>query len=466
MQPSAVSRRQLFRGFILAVILLLLTPAAVSALTYNPNETTLQPGAIKDPANGSTVVAVQGFHFQGRGAEKKPARLAGYGPKGDVQWVHDGRNVGARWFYDVDPLDDGTVLVTATNPDGTLIYSYDPETDEQVWVEHLDIHDTHDVDLINEDELLVANMRNYNNDTGQNDDRLFIYNRTRGEIVWEWYFRDHYPRVGGGKWTGDWTHVNDVDKIDDGQYMASVRNFDQVIAVNRSTKEIDWRLGEDNADWILHEQHNPQYLESENGTPTVLVADSENARIIEYARRGDGWEETWTLGGPEVFAWPRDADRLPNGNTLIVDSMNHRVIEVTPTGEIVWEVYAPWGTYDAERVRWGDEAYAYDRPTITDMNASGSYTVSGSAGLVPGTGDRLTFPQRLQRTFAGTPVENEVQWFAIRWAHIAPWVYPVWMGSWDFVAIVAAVFIGIGWAGGEAILARHRLLAWLRRQMP
>jgi uncharacterized protein (UPF0248 family) len=40
------------------------------------------------------------------------------------------------------------------------------------------------------------------------------------------------------------------------------------------------------------------------------------------------------LNGPH---WPK---RKANGNTLIPDSWNHRIIEVTPAGRIVWE-YAP-----------------------------------------------------------------------------------------------------------------------------
>ena len=42
------------------------------------------------------------------------------------------------------------------------------------------------------------------------------------------------------------------------------------------------------------------------------------------------WEYSTGLDGPS------DADRLPNGNTLISDRWHSRVIEVTPDGTIVW----------------------------------------------------------------------------------------------------------------------------------
>ena len=35
------------------------------------------------------------------------------------------------------------------------------------------------------------------------------------------------------------------------------------------------------------------------------------------------------------------ADRLPNGNTLITETIGGRCIEVTPEGEIVWEFLNP-----------------------------------------------------------------------------------------------------------------------------
>lgn len=439
------------RAIVLVLIISLLAPSAVSALTHEP--TNLQKGTVKKLANGTTIISVQGFHFKGKGNKKKPARLVAVGPRGNVEWVHNGSKLGVAWFYDVDPLENGNLLVTSTAPGETIVYELNPETQEQVWVEHLDVKDTHDIDLINGDELLVANMR------AGDDDRIFIYNRTQDRITWEWKFINHYNRSMGADGE-DWTHVNDVDKIGEGRYLVSPRNFDQVIVVNRSTKEIEMQLGEDEKHEMLYEQHNPTYLESENGTPTILVADSENDRIVEYAKDDDEWTRTWELGINGSFNWPRDADRLPNGNTLIVDSINHRVIEVTPEGEIVWEFYAPWLPYDVERITYGDEAGG---PTIRAQGKTGEYAVNGSAGLNPGAGDRIAFSAWLTATFAGTPVDDEVGWFAQRWAHVTPFIRPVWMGGFDFLAALGAVPLFAGWLTGEVIYRRQRIQTRIKR---
>ena len=104
---------------------------------------------------------------------------------------------------------------------------------------------------------------------------------------------------------------------------------DRVLVVNRSTKETEWVLGAQGAHTTLERQHNPTLLtDRSEGGPTVLVADSENDRVIEYHRQDDtgDWRATWSYAG--ALSWPRDADRLPNGNTLIVDSGCDRVLVV------------------------------------------------------------------------------------------------------------------------------------------
>jgi len=331
-------------------------------------------GTITQPPEGWTVVSLQGVY----GGNKVQAKQVAFGPQGEVRWLYAGGPERMIWSYDVDPQPNGTLFVTATKPGKTFLYEVDPRTNERLWERTLNMTDTHDADLIDGGEqILLANMRNYNESSGENEDRILIYDRERDEVVWEWHFDDHYPPGVGGDYEDDWTHVNDVDKISEGRYLVSPRNFDQAIVVNRSTGEIDRQLGSNGETDILNQQHNPDYLETVGGEPTMLVADSENDRIVEYTNRGGEWHRTWKIGNESVFQWPRDADRLPNGNTLIVDSRNHRVLEVTPDGEVVWEVYTPGLPYDAERVRFGNGSAG---PAMANLVAGGSRQLTGSAG--------------------------------------------------------------------------------------
>lgn len=214
-------------------------------------------------------------------------------------------------------------------------------------------------------------------------------------------------------------------------------------------------LGEDDEYQTLYEQHNPMYLEGENSTPTILIADSENDRVVEYSRvggpPGEGdWERTWTLTGN--LNWPRDADRLPNGNTLVTDTMNHRVIEVTPAGEVVWEMHAPWATYDAERVAYSDEAGG---PTIQAQNASGSVELYGGSKT---TASGLpTIPSVVESATPEAALSDQLTELAQRWNHVSPWFKPIWMPTWAFSILVFCFVIGIGWGVGEGVYQRRRL---------
>ncbi|WP_440008143.1 arylsulfotransferase family protein [Halomicrococcus sp. SG-WS-1] len=458
------SQPWLVRGTVLLLVVALLAPSAVSALTYDQEESNLEPGTMEKSANGTTVISVQGYHFEGQGNNKKPARLVAVGPRGDVKWVHNGSKEGATWFYDVDPMENGNLLVTSTQRGKTLVYEFDPETKEKVWTQELDIEDTHDVDLINGNQLLVANMKNYDEDSGKNDDSIFVYDLEKDEIVWRWYFRSHYDRDAGkgqGKYTDDWTHVNDVEKIGPGKYMADPRNMDEVIVVDRESKEVTMKLGEDGNYDVLRKQHNPDYLESEDGNPTVLVADSHNQRVVEYERENGKWNQTWSVGSHETFNWPRDADRLPNGNTLVVDSQNHRVVEVTPKGEVVWEFYSPWLPYDVERVKYGDES---NGSTMSDVGVTGEYDVTGSANLEPG-GDRIKMSVFLSNTFAGTPFQEEMQRLGETWDQATPFIRPIWMDEYAFIAAILAGLLLVGWVFGEGVYHRRRIYHGIRKRL-
>ncbi|WP_162224496.1 aryl-sulfate sulfotransferase [Halorussus amylolyticus] len=352
-------------------------------------------GTVEEAAEGTTVISVQGMRF-GEGGGKRAAKLVGVGPTGEIEWVHQSAEAhDVVWGYDVDPMANGNVFVTATvRGHETIVYEFDPETQETVWTERFDLADTHDADLINGgEEILLANMRNYDAESGENEDRIFVYNRTTEEIEWEWHFDDHYDRAEmSANYTDDWSHVNDVDKVADGEYIVSPRNFDQVIVVNRSTDEIDMKLGEDGDHDTLDKQHNPDYLESENGTPTVIVADSENDRLVEYTREGErDWNRTWTLEGD--FHWPRDADRLADGDTLVTDSGHSRVVEVNPEGEVVWEFHAPWLVYDAARLSQTNESGG---PTAADLNATGTHEIEGGSGLHENNTDLEPCDRRLE----------------------------------------------------------------------
>jgi outer membrane protein assembly factor BamB len=452
--------RWLRRHAVVLLIVALLLPAAHAAV--NPLTLGLGPGTVQQPAEGTTYVSVQGFTQTGDGNEKKPTRLVAAAEDANVEWRFQSEELGTFWFYDVDPLDSGNLLVSTTYPNRTMVMEFDPDAVEPVWTHDLPINDTHDVARMPDGRLLVANMREF--EDGVSNDRIYVYDRENGTVDWEWRFRDHFANDTDGGFKLDWTHVNDVDVIDDeGRYvLTSPRNFDQVVVVDRETDEIVLRLGEDDNHEILDEQHNPDYLEREDGTPVLLVADSENDRVVEYERDCGGadprlgagtppeeceWDRVWTVEG---FNWPRDADRLPNGNTLVTDTLNHRAVEITPDGEVVWEFHASWGPYDAERGEQGSNG-----PAISDQGAGGTFEVHG--GDDQGPAARYTVADAIADVGAGTPLAGVTEELSRSYAHLEPWIRPTWMSSWAALSTALGVVLAVGLVGGKLVARRRRL---------
>lgn len=207
----------------------------------------------------------------------------------------------------------------------------------------------HDVDKVGTDRYLIAET---------NKDRIRVID-SEGRVHWMWDFRGAYNQSKGGVYPKDWTHVNDVEKVkmdNKTYYMASNRNFDSIIFINKKTRKLNrtLTLGEEDNLEILNKPHNPDYIPKRMGGPAVLVADSENDRVIEYQWEDNGWNQSW-VWSDEKLDWPRDADRLPSGNTLITDTKGNRLIEINQQGEIVWSVKMD-NPYEAERWGTGDES--------------------------------------------------------------------------------------------------------------
>lgn len=87
-----------------------------------------------------------------------------------------------------------------------------------------------------------------------------------------------------------------------------------------------------------------------------LITDTNNHRVIEVDQnRGITWQygtvavsqDIWNHrvagirgSGDNKLNFPLSAERLKNGNTLIAEGDNQRVIEVSPSGKIIWDFQA------------------------------------------------------------------------------------------------------------------------------
>jgi hypothetical protein len=338
--------------------------------------------AVAPPANATTVVTVQKFRRN---------FIVAFAPDGRVRYFDDSLDR----YHDVDPAPGGTHTVefVGAEYDGdtthllvrrvnlttgatTDVYRHAvPRTDRP--------HRWHDVDRLGADRLLVADIR---------DDAVFVVNTTTGARTYEWPAQAAFDTASGGPFPRDWTHLNDVEDLPDGRYMASLRNQDAVVFVDPGHGvDGSWTLGRDGAHGVLYEQHNPDYLPGTE--PSVLVADSQNRRVVEYRREDGSWERTWSWRDG-AMAWPRDADRLPNGHTLIGDTNSGRVLEVDEDGQIVWRV-AGLPSYDVERLGTGDESEG--GPSAERLDLANRSPTSASRASARRSG-RTVLPSRVHNT--------------------------------------------------------------------
>jgi len=306
-----------------------------------------------------------------------------------------------------------------TTGETTVIRSrYDDTETAAEWHDHVRVDERH---------ILVADMV---------ADQVLLVNTTTGLTEWRWDAQNAFPVTGGGPYPGDWTHLNDVELLDDGRVMVSLRNQDQVVFVDpRSGVETNWTLGADDDHRILHEQHNPDYIPEERGGPAIVAADSENSRLVEYQRHNGSWELSWTWADARL-QWPRDADRLPSGNTLVTDTHGDRVLEVAPNGSVVWSVPLAH-PYDAERLGTGEGSSG--GPSASRANIS-----SRSVG-VAGTERAGDSSAKSERDSVVATAKLLRQVVPPRWLNAAYYVAPVWMGIPEAAATVLGLAALLTW---------------------
>jgi hypothetical protein len=175
---------------------------------------------------------------------------------------------------------------------------------------------------------------------------------TKGEIIREWRSWEHLDPVQDAiTATQDdrdvWTVANSVSEMPDGNFVVSFRDISTVVMIDRHSGAIYWKLGAP----PLSGQHAPYILPNGN----LLLFDNEPHRLdetfpfsrvleIDPATKQIVWKFQEPI--PSNFFSPRiyNAQRLPNGNTLINEGWFGRFFEVTPAGEVVWEYVNPFFT--------------------------------------------------------------------------------------------------------------------------
>jgi hypothetical protein len=195
---------------------------------------------------------------------------------------------------------------------------------------------------------------------------------------------DYAAQVAVGlKAGGDITHTNTVQVLEEsyesahpslkkGNIIICMRTISSIAALNPEKRAVEWSMQS-----MFRAQHDSTVLEDGK----MLVFDNRGqvylssqglklaSRIVEFDMKTNEIVFEYPKGpDPSFYSGTSGAlQRLPNGNTLIIESWAGRALEVDPEGEIVWEYYSPYRAgedkdliphlcdvvrYDESRLKW------------------------------------------------------------------------------------------------------------------
>lgn len=402
---------------VIGIIILLLSTAGSAVLAPSPE--------VSNSEANQTLIGIQGGGWEW----SKYGAVSLRNGNGTETW----QTGNAGTYMGVERLENGSILATFmshgfqqcgeyTSPcPRTGFRLIDPESSEIVFEYSFPIKtshasEVHEVEQLPSGEFLVADMEY---------ERIFTVNPNK-TITWQWNASSHYRNGPEDPTTTDWLHINDVDRIGESRYLVSVRNKNQLLIVERGQGVVEV-VNKDQSKSTLRHQHNPQFLSDD----TILVADSSNNRIVELERNitSGRWEVGWTYSnaGGVPLDWPRDADRLPNGHTLITDTMNKRIIEINQEGEVVWSTKVGHFPYEADRL-------PFQEP-VGGVSYDASADSSGTATSLP------VLSSGVQLLKSGLPV-------------------PFWFGEYQLLlTLLSVVCVSTG-----SWFARQELASWLARR--
>ena len=182
------------------------------------------------------------------------------------------------------------------------------------------------------------------------------------EVVWRWQSTPKDESV-------DLVEIHAFQRLENGLTMVSESGNRRLVEVDREGR-VHHQIGlqVEKPHW-----HKDTRLVRLTQDETYLVAQENDGIVREYDRDGSiVWEYRMELTGPptpthrghgtDVYS----AYRLPGGNTLIGGGNNNRVIEVSPSGEIVWSLSS--GEIPGIRLFWVTQLQALPNGNVVVTN--------------------------------------------------------------------------------------------------
>ena len=214
---------------------------------------------------------------------------------------------------------------------------YEIDRDGELLWSHEDAQASHDVDRLDDGNTLIARTW-----AGEGEPQVVEVNRL-GDEVWSWSGGSEYasPRYAGvADEGGAWMHLNSVERHADGATAVCIRNFNAISILNAEGALVEETSLYSGGNALFRSRgevrgRRPHACEWQaDGTLLFAARAPERVMEMDLATQEIVWE--WSHPSVETI---RDADRLQNGNTLVVTA--DQILEVAPSGDIVWELTPP-----------------------------------------------------------------------------------------------------------------------------
>lgn len=162
------------------------------------------------------------------------------------------------------------------------------------------------------------------------DEKIIEIDKDSQAIIWSWSAYEHSIVPTDNK--ADYIHLNSIDYKED-TILVSSRTLNELWTIEKSTGTIRQRYSGD-----LSGQHDATFLDNGN----VLVFNNQRISSSVEEINLDEEKVVWRYDEGFFSDHISGAQRLSSGNTLICSGVDGEFIEVTNSGEVVWEYTNPY----------------------------------------------------------------------------------------------------------------------------
>jgi len=275
-----------------------------------------------------------------------PHKIVEVDMDGNIVWeyrvpssLYKGKHGKRNGLNDVELLNNGNILFNIQ-----LVGAYEINRVGEIQWQHMDNQMSHDVDRLENGNTL------YTQGWVDHGGIHAVEVNSNGDEVWSWDGMDIYDRKPFTKVNHQgWFHANGITRMKNGNTLISLRNLNRIVEVDENGQMVQEKVFGKKGKGSLKKkngvaQHDPEVLSDGN----ILVPLTKVNKVIELnADRKKVWE--WQdPAGKKAKLGIRDANRLPNGNTLIVQY--NKIIEITKEGGTVWELVIPGILYSKKGI--------------------------------------------------------------------------------------------------------------------